>query len=60
MLLPLLRCLNPAIDQCGDNGSGRINYLTLHHSQFLYRGRRGRGWMVVEFTTTCAISAYHH
>jgi hypothetical protein len=24
------------------------------------RGRRGRGRMVVGFTTTCAISAYHH
>jgi hypothetical protein len=23
-------------------------------------GRRGRGLMVVEFTTTSAISAYHH
>jgi len=23
-------------------------------------GRRGRGCMAVEFTTTCAISAYHH
>jgi len=27
---------------------------------FLYRGRRGRDCMVVGFTTTCAISAYHH
>jgi hypothetical protein len=24
------------------------------------RGRRGRDCMVVGFTTTCAISAYHH
>jgi hypothetical protein len=24
------------------------------------RGRRGRPQMVVGFTTTCAISAYHH
>ena len=24
------------------------------------RGRRGRDRMVVRFTTTCAISAYHH
>jgi len=24
------------------------------------RGRRGRDRMVVGFTTTCAISAYHH
>jgi hypothetical protein len=26
----------------------------------LYRGRRGRDPMVVEFTTIYAISAYHH
>jgi hypothetical protein len=26
----------------------------------LIRGRRGRDRMVVGFTTTCAISAYHH
>ena len=25
-----------------------------------FRGRRGRDLMVVGFTTTCAISAYHH
>jgi len=25
-----------------------------------YRGHRGRDHMIVEFTTTCAISAYHH
>ena len=25
-----------------------------------YRGHGGRGHMVVGFTTTCAISAYHH
>jgi hypothetical protein len=25
-----------------------------------HRGRRGRDRMVVGFTTTCAISAYHH
>jgi len=24
------------------------------------RGRRGRDRMVVEFTITCALSAYHH
>jgi len=29
--------------------------------QFLYHwGHRGRYCMVVGFTTTCAISAYHH
>ena len=26
----------------------------------MYRGRRGRDRMVVEFTTTYALSAYHH
>jgi len=25
-----------------------------------YRGRRGRDRMIVGFTTTCAVSAYHH
>ena len=33
---------------------GRLNYL----SSYLNMNRRGR--MVVEFTTTCAIVAYHH
>ena len=27
---------------------------------YIYRGRRGRGDIIVEFMTTCAISAYHH
>jgi len=27
---------------------------------YMYGGRRGRDRMVVGFTTTCAISAYHH
>jgi len=27
---------------------------------YFIRGRRGRGRMVVEFTTTYAISTYHH
>ena len=31
---------------------------SLSHSSSWERGRRGR--MVVEFTTTCVISAYHH
>jgi len=34
-----------------------LPYLT---STELNRGRRGRNRMVVGFTTTCAISAYHH
>jgi len=28
--------------------------------QMLMRGRGGRDRMVAEFTTTCAISVYHH
>jgi len=28
--------------------------------QFSFRGRRGRDRIVVGFTPTCAISAYHH
>jgi hypothetical protein len=28
--------------------------------QLTNRGHRGRDHMVVEFTTTCAINAYHH
>jgi hypothetical protein len=27
---------------------------------YMGRGRRGRDRLVVGFTTTCAISAYHH
>jgi len=30
------------------------------HSPILYRGRRGRYLMVVRFTITYAMSAYHH
>ena len=30
------------------------------HNIIYIRGRRGRDRMVVGFTTTCAISAYHH
>jgi len=29
-------------------------------AQFVWGGHRGRDRMVVGFTTTCAISAYHH
>ena len=39
-------------------------YGFLDGAVFLYRyntrGRRGRDRMIVGFTTTCAISAYHH
>jgi hypothetical protein len=30
------------------------------YSSFYIRDRRGRDRMVVRFTTTCAIGAYHH
>jgi hypothetical protein len=32
----------------------------MHNCQVQIRGRRGRDRMVVGFTTTYAISAYHH
>jgi len=32
--------------------------LSIHHDKL--GGRRGRDRMVVGFTTTCAIRAYHH
>ena len=34
-----------------------INQIT---ANVIYRGRRGRDRMVIGFTTTCAISAYHY
>jgi hypothetical protein len=30
------------------------------YTLLVHQGRRGRDLMVVEFTITCAISAYHH
>ena len=35
-------------------------HLIHNYLAYCYRGRRGRGRMVVGFTTTYAISAYHH
>jgi hypothetical protein len=44
--------------------SGNIRedkYFTISvHVHLSTRGRRGRNCMVVGFTTTCAIKAYHH
>jgi hypothetical protein len=37
-----------------------INNINQMTANVMYRGRRGRDRMVVGFTTTCAISAYHH
>jgi len=37
-----------------------IFLLDMNKSLVLCGGRRGRDSMVVGFTTTCAISAYHH
>jgi hypothetical protein len=39
-----------------------IDYIfcTFHVDTYMTRGSRGRDRMVVEFTTTYAISAYHH
>ena len=36
-------------------------YINIHVcASYILWSRRGRDRMVVEFTTTCAISAYHH
>jgi hypothetical protein len=32
----------------------------IEHGIFMFIGLRGRERMIVGFTTTCAISAYHH
>jgi len=32
----------------------------MYNNLYLFKGRRGRDRMVVGFTTTYAISAYHH
>jgi len=41
-----------------------INNTLMRHNIFIsfypYLGRRDRACMVVEFTTTCTINAYHH
>jgi hypothetical protein len=39
-----------------------LNLPVGHHQSLKYKGRghSGRDRMVIEFTTTCAISAYHH
>ena len=39
---------------------GTIGGLIINRYSERYRGRRGRGRMIVGFTTTYAISAYHH
>ena len=35
-------------------------YLVVYKLSIFYRGRRGHHRMVVGYTTTCAISTYHH
>jgi len=43
------------------DGSGLITKGQLYyHSKIKKRGRRSRDFMVVGFTTTYAMSAYHH
>ena len=37
-----------------------VLFVGLSILQYLIRGRCGRDRMVVGFTTTCAISTYHH
>jgi len=35
-------------------------HVRIYHSSLFFRGSRGHDRMVVGFTTTCAISDYHH
>ena len=37
-----------------------LPYLAMYYTHFFTRGRRGRDRMVVRFTATYAIIAYHH
>jgi hypothetical protein len=37
-----------------------VNSIIDGFNRYLFRGHRGRDRIVVGFTTTCAISAYHH
>jgi len=39
---------------------GYISFLITSNIHISVRGSRGRDRMVVRFTATCAISAYHH
>ena len=47
---------------CGLLGYMRMLFLLLFLTELLLeiRSRRGRDCMVVEFTTACLISVYHH
>ena len=51
----VLDTINRIVDRCHLTNPGKVQYL---HN--LKRGRRGRDRMIVEFTTTYAIRAYHH
>ena len=42
------------------NALYNIKHAYILYTQYITRSRRGRDRMVVIFTTTCAISAYHH
>ena len=42
------------------NALYNIRHAHILYTQYITRSRRGRDRMVVIFTTTCAISAYHH
>jgi hypothetical protein len=37
-----------------------VYYPFIHAHLLAYRGRRGRERMIVGFTTTCVLGAYHH
>jgi hypothetical protein len=45
---------------CIQTPEHKSSYLILYGGSCINRDRRGRDRMVVEFTTTYSISAYHH
>ena len=51
----VLDTISRIVDGCHLTNPGKVQYL---HN--LKRGRRGRDRMIVKFTTTYAIRAYHH
>jgi hypothetical protein len=52
-------CIHMGVLQEGLIMEGCSLYISAHYTQ-PNRGRRGRDRMVVGYTTTCTISAYHH
>jgi len=56
--LPLLHFILPKHGLC--KNCWKLSFMFIEHGIFMFRGLRGRERMIVGFTTTCAISAYHH